>query len=103
MTGFGANAGELVSAAGSIRGAADPIRDDYSKKISDLEMNGSDFGKAHQNFFSGYHSAMDKLAKCATSMADAMDDFAKRIEDASKSYGSSDADAAHTVGRSGGN
>ena len=101
MAGFGANAGELVAAAGSIRGAADPIRDDHSKKIADLGLESADFGRVHGSNFSGYQSAMTKISKCVTSMADAMDDFAKKLEQTGSGYDWSDAEAADTVGKSG--
>lgn len=101
MTGFGANAGELVSAAGSIRGGADPLRDDHSKKIADLGLAQADFGKVHGGNFSGYQDAMRKISQCVASMADAMDDFAKKLEETSSGYDWSDADAASTVQKSG--
>ncbi|GAA4860327.1 MULTISPECIES: WXG100 family type VII secretion target [Saccharopolyspora] len=103
MTGFGANAGEFASAAGNIRGAADPIRDDHSKKIKDLGMGAKDFGKAHGDHFTGYQDAMNKLSACATSLANAMDDFAGKLEQTGAGYDWSDAEAADTVGQSGGN
>ncbi|GAA0524995.1 hypothetical protein [Saccharopolyspora thermophila] len=102
MSGFGANAGEFVSTAGSIRGAADPVRDDHSKKIADMGMGQADFGKAHGENFGPYQQAMTKISKCVTSMADAMDDFAGKIEKTGSGYTWSDADAADTV-KSGGN
>ena len=101
MSGFGANAGELVSAANSIRGGADPLRDDHSKKIADLGLAQGDFGKVHGANFSGYQEAMQKISKCVNSMADAMDDFAQKLEDTSSGYDWSDAEAAETVQKSG--
>ncbi|MGP4015364.1 hypothetical protein [Saccharopolyspora sp. 5N708] len=103
MSGFGANAGEFVSTAGSVRGAADPVRDDHSKKIGDLGMGQADFGKAHGENFQPYQEAMTKISKCVASMADAMDDFAERLEKTGSGYDWSDAEAADTVGKSGGN
>lgn len=103
MTGFGVNAGDLTAAAGSIRGFADPLRDDHSKRIADLGLAGADFGRVHEGNFSGYQEAMTKLSKCVASMADAMDDFAKKLEQTGSGYDWSDAEAADTVGKSGGN
>lgn len=103
MSGFDANAGELVAAANSIRSSADPVRDEHSKKVADLGLGQGDFGRAHGQHFSGFQEAMTKLSKCVASMADAMDDYAKKLEDTGKGYDWSDADAASTVGKSGSN
>ncbi|GAA4620592.1 hypothetical protein [Saccharopolyspora hordei] len=103
MSGFGANAGEFTSAAGSIRGAADPIRDEHSKKIGDMGMGQADFGEAHTGNFGPYQEAMNKIGKCVASLADAMDDFAAKLEKTGSGYEWSDADAAETVKSSGGN
>jgi uncharacterized protein YukE len=102
VAGFGANSGELVAAAGSIRGAADPVRDEHSKKIADPGLGQGDFGRVHGQHFAGYQQGMTKLSKCVASMADAMDDFAKKLEQTGSGYDWSDADAASTVRKSGG-
>lgn len=103
MAGFGTNSGELVAAASSIRGTADPVRDEHAAKIADLGLEAGDFGRVHQQAFGGYQEAMAKLAKCVTSMADAMDDFSQKLEQTGQGYDWSDADAADTVGKSGSN
>ncbi|WP_406688648.1 hypothetical protein REH65_20030 [Saccharopolyspora sp. ID03-671] len=103
MTGFGANAGEFSSVGGSIRAAADPVRDKHSKDIADMGMGQADFGKAHGENFQPYQQAMDKISKCVASLADGMDDFAGKLEQSGSGYTWSDADAASTVGKSGGN
>lgn len=103
MTGFDANAGELVAAATSIRSAADPVRDEHSKKIADLGLGQGDFGRVHGQNFSGFQEGMTKLSKCVASMADAMDDFAEKLEQTGTGYDWSDADAASTVSKSGRN
>ena len=103
MAGFGANAGEFSSTGNSIRSAADPVRDQHSKNINNMGMGQADFGKAHGENFQPYQEGMDKLAKCVASLADAMDDFAGKLDKTSSGYSWSDADAADTVGKSGGN
>lgn len=103
MTGFGANAGEFSSVGGSIRAAADPVRDQHSKNISDMGMGQADFGKAHGENFQPYDQAMKKIGKCVESLAAGMDDFAGKLEQTGSGYDWSDADAASTVGKSGGN
>ncbi|MEU6128377.1 type VII secretion target [Saccharopolyspora sp. NPDC047091] len=101
MSGFGTNSGELVAAGNSIRGTADPVRDEHAKKIGELDLGAADFGRVHQQAFGGYQEAMAKLSKCVSSMADAMDDFAGKLEQTGQGYDWSDADASETVGKSG--
>ncbi|MFR9728670.1 WXG100 family type VII secretion target [Saccharopolyspora sp. MS10] len=101
MSGFGANSGELVAAASSIRGAADPVRDEHGERIAGLRIGGDAFGRVHGQAAGGYQEGMAKLARSVTSVADAMDDFSGKLEQTGHGYDWSDADAADTVGKSG--
>ncbi|MHA6805787.1 type VII secretion target [Salinifilum ghardaiensis] len=101
MSGFGANAGELSATAGSVRSAADPLRDKHSKDVADIEVAKADFGEAHQDHFQGFEEGVQKLSKSLRSMADAMDDFATNLEQASSDYEATDESASEDVGQSG--
>ncbi len=102
MAGVSANSEELAAAASSIRGAADPLRDQHSKKIADHGLGQADFGKVHGQAASGFQDAMAKLSKCVASMADAMDDFAGKIQDAGGGYDSTESDAKSHLNQAGG-
>ncbi len=100
MSGYDVNTGELVAAAGSVRAAADPLRDTHSKHIAELGLGQADFGRVHGQHFSGYQAGMDKLSSCVASMADAMDSFAEKLEKSGSGYDWSDQSASETVAQS---
>ncbi len=101
MSGFGANAGELSSVAGSIRSAGDPLRDEHSREVADFSLGKADFGEAHQQHFDGFAESMQKMSASLKSMAEAMDDFAGNLEQASTDYAQTDEGASETVRESG--
>ena len=102
MTGVTADSGEFGAAASGIRGAADPLRDQHSKEIVEHGVGQADFGKVHGQAASGFQDAMATLSKCVASMADAMDDFAGKIQDAGGGYDSTDSDAKSQLNQAGG-
>ena len=102
MAGVTADSGELTAAASGIRGAADPLRDQHSKKIAEHGVGEADFGKVHGQAASGFQDALGKLSKCVASMADAMDDFAGKIQDAGGGYDSTESDAKSDLNQAGG-
>lgn len=101
MAGFEANAGEFASVASGIREQADPVRDKHGAKLGDLGMGEGDFGREHGENFQGFQDGMNKLAACVSSMADAMDDFAEKLEQTGSGYDWSDAESSSTVEKSG--
>ena len=102
MAGVNTNAGELGAAASSIRSAADPLRDQHSKEIADHGVGQGDFGRVHGQAASGFHDAMTKLSKCVASMADAMDDFAGKVQNAASNYDTTEAGATSDLQKGGG-
>ncbi len=102
MAGVTADSGELAAAASAIRGAADPLRDQHSKKLADHGVGQADFGEVHGQAASGFQDAMTKLSRCVASMAAAMDDFAGRIQDAGGGYDSTESDATSHLNQAGG-
>ncbi len=102
MSGIGVNTGELVAAGSSVRGAADPVRDEHSRRVGDIGVGQAEFGRVHGQHFAGYRTGMDKLSKCVANMADAMDDFAEKLEQTGSGYEWTESGNAETIAGSGG-
>lgn len=100
MSGYGTNTGEMTSVAGAVRDSASDVHS-LASKTRRSAITAADFGKAHTAAGEPFDRLLDKLGDLVDSQGDAMEDYAKRLEDSRGGYEFSEQVNAQVVGNAG--
>ncbi|MFD5830029.1 type VII secretion target [Lentzea sp. NPDC060358] len=100
MSGFQANAGEMMSSATTIQGIATEI-ENYKAKITASAVSEGDFGRAHTAGGAKYKAGLPKLAEAIGAYSAAMKGLSDKLRESANGYEWTDEANAANVGKQG--
>jgi uncharacterized protein YukE len=85
MSGFQANAGEMMSSATTIQGIATEI-ENYKAKITATNVGPKDFGRAHETAGAKYVAGLPKLGEAIAAYSAAMKGLSDKLRESANGY-----------------
>ena len=100
MSGYQANAGELMASATTIQGVAGDI-EEYKSKVTSSAVTAKDFGREHSAGGSRYLAGLPKIAEAITAHATAVRGLADKLRESANGYDWSDQGNADSFNNTG--
>lgn len=96
MSGYQANAGEMMSSATTIQGLAKDV-EEYKNKVASSAVGAADFGREHSAAGSRYLAALPKIGEGVAAHAAALRSLGDKLRESANGYDWSDQGNAQSI------